>query len=98
MTEAWSGFFRPEEKAARGRDATSSVGPFGSEVAQAILRLLSAQGPKDTSDLIAQIKAPPRATMAAIDEIEEAGLVRTWMRGASEYVELTEEGRVAANP
>ena len=96
MTESVSGFFAPEERAASDRVPGAADPPLASELSLHVLHVVAEHGSVTMSALLAEVEARPRAVVAAVDDLEAAGLVRVDAADREETVRPTEAGLRAA--
>jgi DNA-binding MarR family transcriptional regulator len=97
MTESVSGFFAPEERAATGdRVYGTASPPLTSELSLRVLHLVAERGSVTMSALLAEVEARPRAVVAAVDDLEAAGLVTVDAADREEIVHPTKAGLRAA--
>jgi DNA-binding MarR family transcriptional regulator len=97
MTDSVSGFFAPEERAATGDRARGAANPpLASELSLRVLHLVAERGSVTMSALLAGVEARPRAVVAAVDDLEAAGLVTVDAADREEIVHPTEAGLHAA--
>jgi DNA-binding MarR family transcriptional regulator len=93
MTESLSGFLGPEERAAfRLRQEDPAAAPIASDLSLTVLRFVAEHGPSTMSRLLADVQARPRSLVAAVDELEQAGLLMVTAEGEEETVLPTEAG------
>jgi hypothetical protein len=93
MTDWMSGFFAPEERAATDeRVREEAIVPLVSELSLRVLQLVADRGTVPLAALLAEVEARPRAVVAAVDDLEAAGLVTVAAEDNEETVQPTEAG------
>lgn len=98
MTDSVSGFFGPEERAAKSSDRVDipTGPPLASGLSLEVLRLAADRGSVTMSALLAEVDARPRAVVAAVDALEAAGLVTVDVEDREETMHPTDAGLRAA--